>query len=316
MTLADDILNGNLMAAGRLMRDMDALTPESRKVLKHLFPHTGHAQIVGVTGASGVGKSTLISGLIPHFKKQKKSLGILLVDPSSPFTAGAVLGDRIRMQHHAMDDGVFIHSIASHGNTGGLSASVPGIVAVMDAMGKDIILIETVGTGQDEVDIMHLTHTNIVVVTPSMGDYLQSIKAGILETAHIFVLNKSDQPNATTTLQMLKALTRIENPVRGTWVSPVVQTQAIHHHGISEVAKQIDRHADFSSQANHQTHASSRLHGLLTLILREQVLDKIRLELVENSKWDDLLSRMNKKQIDPYSAAEEVLNAIIPQNSP
>lgn len=316
MTLADDILNGDLMAAGRLMRDMDTLTPESCEALKRLYPHTGHAHIVGVTGPSGAGKSTLIAGLISHFIKQDKSLGILLVDPSSPFTAGAVLGDRIRMQRHAMEDGVFIHSIATHGNTGGLSASVPGIVAVMDAMGKDIILIETVGAGQDEVDIMHLAHTNIVVVTPAMGDYLQSIKAGILETAHIFVLNKSDLPEATSTLQMLQMIARAKNPAGKTWVSPVVQAQAIHHQGISELADQIDRHAVFSIQKASHINARSHLRGLLMLILREQLLENIRLELTNDNKWDDLLNRMQEKKIDPYSAAEEVLNAIIPQNAP
>ncbi len=316
MTLADDILNGDLMAAGRLMRDMDTLTPASRETLKNLYPHTGHAHIIGVTGPSGAGKSSLIAGLIPHFRKQGKSLGILVVDPSSPFTEGAVLGDRIRMQQHTMDKGVFIHSIATRGNTGGLSASVPGIVAIMDAMGKDIILIETVGAGQDEVDIMHLAHTNIVVVTPSMGDYLQTIKAGILETAHIFVLNKSDQPEATATLQMLQMISQTKNPAGQAWISPVVQTQAIHHHGISELANQIDRHTVFSTETGHQIHVNTHLRGLLTLIIREQLLDKIRSELVKNDKWDDLLSRMYKKQVDPYSAAEEVLNTIIPRKLP
>jgi LAO/AO transport system kinase len=316
MTLADDILNGDIKAAGRLMRDMHALTPESRETLKHLFPHTGRAHIVGVTGPSGAGKSSLIAELIPLFRKQDKSLGILVVDPSSPFTEGAVLGDRIRMQHHTMNKGVFIHSIATRGNTGGLSASVPGIVAVMDAMGKDIILIETVGAGQDEMDIMHLAHTNIVVVTPSMGDYLQTIKAGIMETAHIFVLNRSDQPEAAGTLQMLQMISRTKNPAGQAWISPVVQTQAIHHHGISELANQIDRHAAFLLQTGQQINPSNHLRGLLTLIIREQILDKIRLELVINHKWDDLLSRMHKKQIDPYSAAEEILSAIIPGNTP
>jgi LAO/AO transport system kinase len=312
MTLADDILNGDLMAAGRLMRDMDTLTPESCEALKRLYPHTGHAHIVGVTGPSGAGKSTLIAGLIPHYIKQDKSLGILLVDPSSPFTAGAILGDRIRMQRHAMDNEIFIHSIATHGNTGGLSASTPGIVAVMDAMGKDIILIETVGAGQDEVDIMHLAHTNIVVLTPSMGDYLQSIKAGILETAHIFVLNKSDQAEATNTLQMLQMIRRSKDPAGETWVCPVVQTQANCHQGISELADQIDRHAAFSIQVASPINTRPHLRGLLMLILREQLLEKIRLELTKDNKWDDLLNKMQAKKIDPYSAAAEVLKAIIP----
>ncbi|MFC1877476.1 methylmalonyl Co-A mutase-associated GTPase MeaB [Thermodesulfobacteriota bacterium] len=311
MSLADDILNGDLKSAGRLMRDMDALTPASRKALKHLFPHTGHAHIIGVTGPSGAGKSSLIAELIPHFRKQGKSLGILVVDPSSPFTAGAILGDRIRMQRHAMDEGVFIHSIATRGNTGGLSASVPGIIAVMDAMGKDIILIETVGAGQDEVDIMHLAHTNIVVVTPSMGDDLQTIKAGILETAHIFVLNKSDQPEATATLQMLQMISQTKNPAGQAWISPVVRTQATHHHGISELSNQIDRHVAFSIQTGYQNNVSARLRGLLTLILREQLLNIIKSELGKDDKWQDLMDRMHQKQVDPYSAAAEILNKII-----
>ena len=310
MTLADDILNGDLRAAGRLMRDMDMLTPESRETLKHLFPHTGHAHIIGVTGPAGAGKSTLIGELISHFRKQDKSLGILVVDPSSPFTEGAVLGDRIRMQRHAMDEGVFIHSIATHGNTGGLSASVPGIVSVMDAMGKDMILIETVGAGQDEVDVLHLVHTNIVVVTPSMGDHMQTLKAGILETAHIFALNKSDQSEATATLQMLEMITQTKNDAEETWIPPIVQTQAVHHHGISELANQIDRHAAFSIPTGNHKNVSAHLRGLLTLILREQLLDKIKSELGKDDKWQNLMDRMHQKQIDPYSAAEEILNEI------
>lgn len=297
------------------MRDMHALTPESREALKHLFPHTGHAHIIGVTGPSGAGKSTLIAGLIPHFRKQNKTIGVLVVDPSSPFTEGAVLGDRIRMQHHTMDKGVFIHSIATRGNTGGLSASVPGIVAVMDAMGKDIILVETVGAGQDEVDVLHLVHTNIVVVTPSMGDHMQILKAGILETAHIFALNKSDQSEATVTHQMLQMITQTKNDAEGIWIPPIVQTQAIHHRGISELADQIDRHAAFSIQTGHPTSVNTHLRGLLALILREQLLDKIRSELIKEDKWQDLLDRMHKRQIDPYSAAEEILNEITPLGS-
>ncbi len=312
MKLTDNILNGDLKAAGRLMRDMDMLTPESREALKHLFPHTGHAHIVGVTGSAGAGKSTLIRELISHFRKQDKVLGVLVVDPSSPFTEGAVLGDRIRMQRHAMDENVFIHSIATRGNTGGLSASVPGIVAVMDAMGKDIILIETVGAGQDEMDVRHLAHTNIVVVTPSMGDHMQALKAGILETAHIFALNKTDQPQATATHQMLEMIAQTKSDASGAWAPPVVDTQAIHHQGISELANQIDRHAAFSKQSGQQINVNTHLHGLLTLILREQVLDKINLELEKKQKWHNLLDRMHKKQIDPYSAAEEILNEIIP----
>jgi len=312
MTLENDILNGDVKAAGRLMRELDAMTPTARRALKNLFPHTGHAHVVGITGPPGVGKSSLISGLIPHYRNQGKTLGVLMVDPSSPFSQGAVLGDRIRMQHHTMDEGLFIHSIASHGNTGGLSASVPGIIAVLDAMKKDIILIETVGAGQDDVDVLHLSHTNVVVVTPSMGDHMQTIKAGILETAHIFALNKSDHSGATTTFQMLQMLTQIKQTGDDDWIIPVIQTQAVHQHGMVELADQIDRHDAVLKQNRHDKHVKTHLHGILTLILREQLVDRLRLELLRDHKWQDLINQMHKRQIDPYSAAEKVLNEIIP----
>jgi GTPase len=312
MSIENDILNGDLKAAGRLMRDLDAMTPTARRVLKHLFPHTGHAHVVGITGPPGVGKSSLISGLIPHYRNQGKTLGVLMVDPSSPFSRGAVLGDRIRMQHHAMDEGVFIHSIASHGNTGGLSASVPGIIAVLDAMRKDIILIETVGAGQDDVDVLHISHTNIVVVTPAMGDAMQTIKAGILETAHIFALNKSDQSGATTTYQMLQMITQVKHTADDDWISPVIQTQAVHQHGMVELADQIDRHGAVLTQTRHDKQVNTHLRGLLTLILREQLMDRLRSEMNQNDKWQDLIDRLHQRQIDPYSAADEVLNEITP----
>ncbi|HEX9206257.1 MAG TPA: methylmalonyl Co-A mutase-associated GTPase MeaB, partial [Candidatus Deferrimicrobiaceae bacterium] len=182
---AKEILAGDVRAAARLMRDLDDEVPGAVRILKSLYRHTGRAYILGITGAPGAGKSTLVNRITSHLRKQGKTVGIVAIDPTSPYTGGAILGDRIRMQQHALDEGVFIRSLATRGHLGGLSRSTLDIVNVMDAMGKDVILIETVGVGQDEVEIVKVAHTNLVVVVPGLGDDIQAIKAGILEIADI-----------------------------------------------------------------------------------------------------------------------------------
>ena len=173
----EDILKGNIQAAARLMRDIDDEIPSARDILKHLFQRTGHAHIVGVTGSPGSGKSTLIDCLIQRLRENRKTVGVVAIDPTSPFSGGAILGDRVRMQRHTIDEGVFIRSLATRGHLGGLSRSTHDIVTVMDSMGKDVIIVETVGVGQSGVEIIHLAHTNIVVIIPGMGDSIQAIKA-------------------------------------------------------------------------------------------------------------------------------------------
>ncbi|MCG6533608.1 MAG: methylmalonyl Co-A mutase-associated GTPase MeaB, partial [Syntrophales bacterium LBB04] len=188
-----DIKAGNVKTASRLIRNLEDGVDEARSTMKHLFPHTGRAHVVGMTGSPGAGKSTLIDGMVEQFRKRDKTVGVLAVDPTSPYTGGAILGDRIRMQRHADDPGVFVRSLATRGALGGLAKAVGNAVHVLDAMGKDMILVETVGTGQQEVDIINHSHTVVVVLVPGMGDEIQAIKAGIMEIADIFVINKSDR---------------------------------------------------------------------------------------------------------------------------
>ena len=204
--LTDGILKGDIRAAARLMRYIDDEVASAREELKNLFPHTGRAHIIGLTGAPGTGKSTLVDTLIQAFRDKGKTVGVIAVDPTSPFTGGAILGDRIRMQRHSLDPDVFIRSLATRGNLGGLSRSTHEIVDVMDAMGKDVILVETVGVGQDEVEIVRLAHTNIVVLIPGMGDEIQAIKAGILEVGDIFVINKSERDGADKTVREMEIM--------------------------------------------------------------------------------------------------------------
>ena len=201
MDVIELIRQGDIRATARLMRDLDEGEPQAREVLKELYKHTGRAHIVGITGSPGVGKSTLTDRLIQHLRQQGKTVGVVAVDPTSPFSGGAILGDRIRMQRHATDEGVFIRSLATRGHFGGLTVSARAIIHVLDAMGKDFILVETVGVGQDEVEIAGAAHTTIVVTVPGMGDDIQAIKAGILEIGDIFVINKADREGADRTYQ-------------------------------------------------------------------------------------------------------------------
>ncbi|MDD2897807.1 MAG: methylmalonyl Co-A mutase-associated GTPase MeaB, partial [Desulfuromonadaceae bacterium] len=199
MSLAEQVLNGNIRAAARLMRDIDDGRPQAVDELKHLYPHTGNAFIIGITGPPGAGKSTLVDQLTASFRSKGKKVGVVAIDPTSPFTGGAILGDRIRMNRHSCDDGVFIRSLATRGALGGLSRSTSDVALVMDALGMEIVIIETVGVGQDEVDIVKEAHTTCVVMVPGLGDDIQAIKAGILEIGDIFVVNKSDREGADRT---------------------------------------------------------------------------------------------------------------------
>jgi LAO/AO transport system kinase len=199
-SIVDKVLAGDIRTVARLIRDIDDGVPEVRQHLKALYLHTGRAHVIGITGSPGVGKSTLVDQMISRLRAQKKTVGVLAVDPTSPFSGGAILGDRVRMQRHSVDQGVFIHSLATRGYFGGLTQSTQGAIDVLDATGKDYIIVETVGVGQDEVDVARAAHSTVIVVAPGMGDEIQAIKAGILEVGDIFVINKADRPGADKTL--------------------------------------------------------------------------------------------------------------------
>ncbi|MGR8921098.1 MAG: methylmalonyl Co-A mutase-associated GTPase MeaB, partial [Gammaproteobacteria bacterium] len=219
-------LEGDLRSASRLIRFIDDGNPAAREALKQLFPHAGTALVVGITGPPGAGKSTLTDCLIHHARRGGKSVGVLAVDPSSPLSGGAILGDRIRMNRFALDDAVFVRSLASRGHFGGITPATRGAIRVMDAMGKDVVLVETVGVGQDEVDIARLADTTIVVAVPGLGDDVQAMKAGILEVGDLFVVNKADQPGADKTVGYLDNVFR--RTPEGDWRPPVLKAQALH----------------------------------------------------------------------------------------
>ncbi|MDR2400678.1 MAG: methylmalonyl Co-A mutase-associated GTPase MeaB [Deferribacteraceae bacterium] len=288
MSLADRAIAGEVRAAARLMRIADDRTGDYIQEMVKIWAHTGHARIIGITGAPGSGKSTLTDALITHYRSLGKSVGVAAVDPSSPFSGGAILGDRIRMATHANDEGVFIRSVATRGHLGGLSVSAMDIAAIFDAMGKDIIIIETVGVGQDEVDISSLADTCIVVVMPGAGDDIQAIKAGILEVADIFVVNKADRDGADRTARDLK--TMLELGAKRVWMPPVVKTIALKKSGIEELAEGIALHSNYSD--NEDKHFARLYHAALGLL---------KDRLVNSCFTPDRFRELLKTQGDPYS---------------
>jgi LAO/AO transport system kinase len=308
--LADRVLSGDVRAAARLMRLIDDAQPEAEQALRELWPRTGRAQIVGITGNPGAGKSTLVDRLVAHLRTQGKTVGVLAVDPTSPFTGGAILGDRIRMQDHALDAGVFIRSLATRGQLGGLSRATSDCARVLDAMGKDVILIETVGVGQDEIEVCRLAHTTVVVVVPGLGDDIQAIKAGILEVADLFAVNKSDREGADRTVRDLRSMLELNHAMGkdlGGHEIAIVKCVASRGEGTEDVWRAIDAHYRFlKSGPGLLQRETQRAKNELVEVLRERLLKVALDKLSENgARLDDLALKIAKRQTDPYSVADE-----------
>ena len=245
MGLATKVLDGDIQAAARLISQIEDEAPGALEEMNIIYPHTGRAYIVGVTGSPGAGKSTLTDNLIDVFRKKNMSVGVIAIDPTSALTGGAILGDRVRMQRHSADREVFIRSLATRGWVGGLAKATIGVIHVMDAMGKDVILVETVGSGQIEIDIVKAADTTLVVLTPGAGDEIQMMKAGILEAVDIFVINKADREGADNLKTDLEAMLMMKAPRPDEWPPGIVLTEAIHDRGTGELAEAILRHREF-----------------------------------------------------------------------
>ncbi|MCL5966523.1 MAG: methylmalonyl Co-A mutase-associated GTPase MeaB [Deltaproteobacteria bacterium] len=304
-----EILAGEVRAAARLMRDLDDELPAARRVLKGLYRHTGRAFIVGITGAPGTGKSTLVDALTALLRKAGKTVGIVAVDPTSPFSGGAILGDRIRMQRHALDDGVFIKSLATRGHLGGLSRSTIDVVNVMDAMGKDVVVIETVGVGQDEVEIVKVAHTNLVVVVPGLGDDIQAIKAGILEIADIFVVNKADREGAEKARRELETMIGMNSYAPGEWIPPVALTVARTGEGVAELLERIGAHRDYMfREENIARYRRGKARVELIEILKTRLIESALADLERHAILETLLADVARKKRDPYSIADRIVD--------
>jgi LAO/AO transport system kinase len=306
-TWADRVRAGEVRALSRAISAVENGAPEAEPLLQALFPHTGQAHVAGITGAPGTGKSTLVDRLAAQFRKEGETVGIIAVDPSSPYTGGAILGDRIRMQDHATDDGIFIRSMATRGFLGGLARTTADAALVMDAAGKRRLLIETVGVGQDEVDIVGLADCTLVVLVPGLGDEVQAIKAGIMEIADIFVLNKADREGTDRFEQQLKAMLSLA-PERGGWRPPVVRTIATENKGIRELGAAIQefrRHVERSGQL--QARKTANWKQRLLDLLEARLLDRVVGRGLGEKGLQELAAEIAARRRDPYSVVGEIL---------
>lgn len=295
----------------RLISLVEDAHPALREVMAALAPHTGQAHIIGITGSPGVGKSTSTNALVGAFRKQGKRIGILAVDPSSPFSGGALLGDRVRMQDHALDPDVYIRSMASRGHLGGLSWTTPQALRVLDAAGCEVILVETVGVGQSEVEIAGLADTTIVLLAPGMGDGIQAAKAGILEIGDLFVVNKADRDGADATVRDIRHMISLGDRTEpGLWRPPVIKTVAQQGQGIDEVIEAIEKHTSWMEESGTLRERRIRRAGDEIESIALQALRARMGDLRHGSGVDELAAAVVDGTTDPYAAADQVVSAL------
>jgi LAO/AO transport system kinase len=307
--LVAELLEGNRRAAARLISLIENDAPEKLELLKELYPHTGKAYVIGITGSPGSGKSSLVDCLMQQIRNEGMSIGVIAVDPTSPFSGGAILGDRIRMQDHALDRDIFIRSMGTRGSLGGLSRSTREAIHVLDAFGKDIILVETVGVGQSEVDIVKTADSTLVILTPAGGDSVQTIKAGIMEIADLFVVNKTDLPGAERTITEINVMLDMQKEKK--WRPPVIATVSTRNEGITELWSALLEHRIYMEKSGQLTEMR---HLRVGRELTEQVEYLVKKEIWDQVKdriaLDDLIERITNREQDPYSAAFNLLRKI------
>jgi LAO/AO transport system kinase len=301
---------GDPRAVARLISQVEDASPALREVMSLLTPHTGKAAVIGVTGSPGVGKSTTTSALVSAFRSDRRRVGVLAVDPSSPFTGGALLGDRVRMQEHATDPGVYIRSMATRGHLGGLAWATPQALRVLDAAGCDVVIVETVGVGQSEVEVAALADTTLVLLAPGMGDGIQAAKAGILEVGDVFVVNKADRDGADQLVRDLRSTVRLAERGPGEWRQPIVKTVAVRGEGLGEVLEAVDKHRAWLERSGELDRGRRRrfrdeIEAIALTALRHRFDD-----LHGDARLDTLAERVLSGEIDPYAAADQIVAAL------
>jgi len=305
--LVEGVLSHNRRYLARLISMIEDEDGRALEALSLLYKHTGKAHIIGVTGPPGSGKSSLVTKLTAEFRKRSKTIGIICVDPSSPFTGGALLGDRIRMQEHSLDDEVYVRSMGTRGHLGGLSRATSDAVRAIDAFGKDVIFVETVGTGQSEVEVIDIAHTVIVTDVPGSGDDIQAIKAGIMEIADIFVVNKSDLPGIEKKVAEINAMLDIDSRER-VWRPPVLLTNSRSGEGIPELLDTILAHYEYLKESGDlQKKGLQRSREELQDLMKYKLTQELSLKLRDKPEYEEAIRQIAKREIDPYTVAEQLI---------
>src|SRR5208337_2501858 len=308
--LVASLRNGEVRALSRAISAVEDHTPESTELLKALFPYSGNAVLLGLTGSPGAGKSTLVDQIAREYRKQGKTIGIVAVDPTSPFSGGAILGDRIRMQSHYADNGIYIRSMATRGSLGGLASTTADIATVLDASGRDLVMIETVGVGQAEVDIVRLADVTIVVLVPGMGDDVQTIKAGIMEIADIFVINKSDRDGAERVEREVRAMQSLAMR-KDNWTPPIVKTVASEGTGITELLAAIEKYREHLQQSGRaQARRIENWRGRIAEMLRDALFQRVLSYYLSEGEANRFAAEVAEHKRDPYSLVEKIVDEL------
>lgn len=309
-SLKDQIEAGRFRALGRAVSMIERDDPETEKLLAALYPSTGKARIVGVTGSPGAGKSTLVAAMVRHYRAQGKTVGIICVDPTSPFSGGALLGDRVRMQDLYIDPGVYIRSMATRGFLGGIARATNDVVDLLDAASFDVVLVETVGVGQDEVEVIRTVQTNVVVLVPGMGDDIQAIKAGIMEIGDVFAVNKADRPDADRTVMEVRTMMSLVEE-HADWIPPIVKTVATTSVGIDELLENIDQHYEYlESSGELDRRNRERVRIRIETQLKETFMNRLVGEAITKEDYEALLDDVLRKRNNPHDAAASVISRV------
>jgi LAO/AO transport system kinase len=308
--IAKGVLAGDKRSIAKAITIAENSPEEAQSLIATIYPHTGKAHIIGLTGPGGAGKSTLIEKMVREYRRRGKTVGVIAVDPTSPYTGGAFLGDRIRMQELTTDNGVFIRSMATRNNPGGIAKATKDAVKILDASGKDVIIVETVGAGQSEVEIIKVAQTIIVIHAPGLGDEIQAIKAGMMEIADIFVVNKADRENADKTVMDIQAMLQLDNEKKA-WTPPIIKTVALTGEGVPQLIEKIEEHWRYLQKGALHKRSLEKAEAELVEAIKEKVTSSIIEKLKLEKRFEEILRRIVEREIDPASAAEKLLNQIL-----